>query len=110
MRSSHQGLGITEGDWDATLAHLVASLDRFKVPEREKREVLRFFAAAPMKQQIVDTRPAARPLSTNFMLSTDMMMPVLYLINIESDKVITVDMSKDPRWSGGSAAAHAGDT
>ena len=42
MKTSHKGLGIAEPDWDAAAKHLVASLDKFKVPEKEKKEILAF--------------------------------------------------------------------
>lgn len=45
---------------------------------------------APMKQ--------AAP---KFMIGTDMMMPNFYLINTESDKLVKLDLSKDPKWPGG---------
>jgi len=40
MKTTHAGLGITEKDWDTTVRHLVATLDRFSVPAKEKDEVL----------------------------------------------------------------------
>jgi hemoglobin len=40
MKIAHTGLGITDSDWNLTVKHLVATLDKFKVPEREKSEVL----------------------------------------------------------------------
>jgi len=40
MRTAHTGLGITEADWNASVVHLTATLDKFKVPEKEKGEVL----------------------------------------------------------------------
>lgn len=40
MKASHQGLGITESDWQVTVARLIETLDKFKVPEKEKGEVL----------------------------------------------------------------------
>ena len=40
MKTAHTGLGITEDDWNASVKHLVATLDKFKVPEKEKNEVL----------------------------------------------------------------------
>ena len=40
MKTAHTGLGITEADWSASVNHLVATLDKFKVPEKEKGEVL----------------------------------------------------------------------
>jgi len=40
MRTAHTGLGITEEDWNIAVKHLVATLDKFKVPDKEKNEVL----------------------------------------------------------------------
>jgi len=56
MKSSHQGMGITEADWNTTVVHLVATLDKFKVPEREKKEVLG--AVSGLKKDIVDQKVA----------------------------------------------------
>lgn len=42
MKDSHLGLGISEAEWDASAKHLVAALDKFKVPEAEKKELLAF--------------------------------------------------------------------
>jgi len=52
MKTSHMGLGITDADWDAAAKHLVASLDKFKVPEKEKGEVLAFVTT--LKKDIVE--------------------------------------------------------
>ena len=52
MRTSHKGLGITEADWDAAAKHLVAALDRYKVPEAEKNELLAFVVT--QKKDIVE--------------------------------------------------------
>ena len=52
MKTSHAGLGITNGDWDAAAKHLVASLDKFKVPEKEKGEILTFVTS--LKKDIVE--------------------------------------------------------
>ena len=56
MKSSHQGMGITEADWNAAVVHLVATLDKFKVPERERKEVLG--AVSGLKNDIVDQTKA----------------------------------------------------
>ena len=40
MKTAHTGLNITENDWSAMVKHLVATLDKFKVPEKEKSDVL----------------------------------------------------------------------
>ena len=52
MKTSHAGLDITEAQWDAAAKHLVASLDKFKVPEKEKGEVLAFVTT--LKKDIVE--------------------------------------------------------
>jgi hemoglobin len=51
MKSAHQGMGITNADFDALVGDLVASLDKFKVGEREKQELLA--ALGPMRKDIV---------------------------------------------------------
>jgi hemoglobin len=52
MKTSHHGLNITDADWDVAAKHLVASLDKFKVPEKEKGEVLAF--VTNLKKDIVE--------------------------------------------------------
>lgn len=51
MKTSHAGLGITESDWQAAVNHLVATLDKFNVPPKEKEEVLN--AISGLKKDIV---------------------------------------------------------
>src|ERR1044072_4940186 len=52
MRTSHKGLGITDADWDAAAKHLVAALDKYKVPEAEKNDLLAFVVT--QKKDIVE--------------------------------------------------------
>jgi hemoglobin len=52
MKTTHTGLGITEADWDAAAKHLVAALDKYKVPEAEKNDLLAFVVA--QKKDIVE--------------------------------------------------------
>src|SRR5262244_3644864 len=40
MKTAHQGLGITKENWQTAVKLLTATLDEFKVPEKEKGEVL----------------------------------------------------------------------
>ena len=54
LKTAHQGLGITEADWNATVGHLTATLDKFKVPEKEKNEVLG--AISSFKNDIVEQK------------------------------------------------------
>jgi len=54
MKDSHTGLGISEAEWDAAAKHLVASLDKFKAPEQEKKELLAFVSS--VKADIVEKK------------------------------------------------------
>ena len=51
MKTAHAGMGITDADFNALVEDLVATLDKFKVPEKEKGELLG--ALGPMKKDIV---------------------------------------------------------
>ena len=44
MRTAHSGLGITGGDWQAAVKNLTSALDKFKVPQKEKDELLAIVA------------------------------------------------------------------
>ena len=57
MKSAHAGMGVSGGDFDALVGDLVATLNKFKVPEREKNELLG--ALGPMKGDIVE-----KPMAT----------------------------------------------
>jgi len=52
MKTTHQGLGITEADWNEAAKHLVAALDNFKVAEKERDQVMAFVAT--LKKDIVE--------------------------------------------------------
>lgn len=52
MKTAHTGLGIDEDDWKEGVDALVATLDKFKVPEKEKTEVLA--AVSGLKKDIVE--------------------------------------------------------
>jgi hemoglobin len=40
MKTAHTGLNISEADWNTSVKYLVGTLDKFKVPEKEKSDVL----------------------------------------------------------------------
>lgn len=54
MKKSHEGMGISEADWNTAVGHLVATLDKFKVPDKEKNEVLG--AVSSFKNDIVESK------------------------------------------------------
>ena len=51
MKTTHKGMNITEAEWNATVEDLIKALDKNKVPEKEKGELLALLA--PMKRDIV---------------------------------------------------------
>ena len=57
MKAAHDGMGVTGGDFDSLVGDLVATLNKFRVPEREKSELLG--ALGPMKGDIVE-----KPMAT----------------------------------------------
>ncbi len=52
MKATHAGMGVSSSDFDALVGDLVTTLNKFKVPEREKNELLG--ALGPMKSDIVE--------------------------------------------------------
>lgn len=52
MKTVHAGMGVTSAQFDALAGHLVATLDKFKVPAKEKGELLAI--VGPMKKDIVE--------------------------------------------------------
>ncbi|HYL34898.1 MAG TPA: group 1 truncated hemoglobin [Bryobacteraceae bacterium] len=57
MKKSHEGLGITESEWNVFAQHAVASLDDLGVAEREKNELLTM--AASYQADIVEVPQAS---------------------------------------------------
>lgn len=58
MKISHRGMRIDEGDWQAFLGHLDATLDNFEVPAPERAEVVSFINST--KADIVGQSAAPR--------------------------------------------------
>ena len=52
MRATHDGMGVTAGEFDALVEDLVATLNEFEVPKAEQDELLG--ALAPMRGDIVE--------------------------------------------------------
>lgn len=55
MKTSHEGLGITDEEWDIFARHTVAALDKLGISEPEKTEFLA--AAQSLKPDIVEVPP-----------------------------------------------------
>ncbi len=52
MKTAHRGMGVTNAHFDALVGDLVATLDKFKVPDKEKNELLSVLG--PMRKDIVE--------------------------------------------------------
>jgi hemoglobin len=52
MKTAHAGAGITKSDWDHTLQIFGEVLNKFKVPEKEQKELAALLA--PLEKDIVD--------------------------------------------------------
>jgi hemoglobin len=52
MKSAHQGMGISEADFNALVEDLVGALDKFKVAPEDKQTLLAVLG--PMKKDIVE--------------------------------------------------------
>jgi hemoglobin len=52
MRDTHDGMGVTAGEFDALVADLVATLNQFKVPAAEQQELLGILG--PLRADIVE--------------------------------------------------------
>ena len=66
MKKSHKNMKVTEGEFDALVEDLVATLDKFNVQKTEKDELLGILG--PLKSQIVEVNSAetGTPLPANF--------------------------------------------
>jgi len=58
LKAAHGGLGITEADFDLAGKLLAATLDKFKVPAREKDELMALVVS--LKGDVVEARAAAK--------------------------------------------------
>ena len=52
MRETHDGMGVTAGEFDALVADLVGTLNQFKVPAAEQQELLGILG--PLRTDIVE--------------------------------------------------------
>ena len=52
MKTTHAGLGITQAEWEANMRYMAEALDKYRVPEKERGEVLAL--VTHMKPEIVE--------------------------------------------------------
>src|SRR5262249_13452416 len=66
MKTAHKNMGVTDGEFNGLVEDLVGALDKFKVGEKEKNELLG--KLGPMKSQIVEVKgdKTGTPLPASF--------------------------------------------
>ncbi len=52
LKVTHAGLGIAESDWQVSVKHLETTLDKLKVPAKERAEFLALVGG--LKGQVVE--------------------------------------------------------
>jgi hemoglobin len=57
MRETHDGMGVTAGEFDALVEDLVATLNEFKVPAPEQQQLLGILG--PLRPDIVELESQA---------------------------------------------------
>lgn len=57
MEETHEGMGVTAGEFDALVGDLVATLNRFNVPDAEQQELLGILG--PLRSDIVEIESPA---------------------------------------------------
>lgn len=57
MKKSHKNMGVSKGEFNALVEDLVATLNKFNVPEKEKGEVLA--ALGPLAPRIIESQSDA---------------------------------------------------
>jgi hemoglobin len=57
MEETHRGMGVTAGEFDALVGHLVATLNAFNVPQSEQGELLAILG--PLRSDIVEVESPA---------------------------------------------------
>lgn len=66
MKDTHDGMGVTAGEFDALVGNLVATLGEFSVPKADQDELLALLA--PMREDIVEIESpeTGTPLPANY--------------------------------------------
>jgi len=66
MRETHDGMGVTAGEFDALVADLVATLNQFKVPTMEQQALLRILGSLRGDIVEVESPTTGTPLPTSY--------------------------------------------
>ena len=73
MQTAHAGMDLVDDEFNALVENLIGALDKFKVPDREKNELLG--ALGPLKPQIVVSPDKLRPIPDAKLAKVSAMIP-----------------------------------
>ncbi len=66
MRETHDGMGVTAGEFDALVEDLVATLDEFDVPKAEQDELLAVLGSMRAEIVEIESPETGRPLPASY--------------------------------------------
>jgi hemoglobin len=66
MKDAHEGMAVTDGEFDAMLEDFGASMDRFEVGPAERQEMMQLLGAMRLDVVEVKTGDAGTPLPAGF--------------------------------------------
>jgi hemoglobin len=66
MKETHENMGVTNGEFDAFMEDLVATLDKFKVGKAEQNEILSFLRTFQGEIVEVNSSQVGTPLPSSF--------------------------------------------
>jgi hemoglobin len=75
MGAAHAGMDLVDDEFNALVENLVGALDKFKVPDREKNELLG--ALGPLKPQIVVSPDKLKPIPDAKLQKAQALIPTL---------------------------------
>jgi hemoglobin len=75
MASSHAGMDLVDEEFTALVENLIGALDKYKVPEQEKGELLG--ALGPLKPQIVVAADKLKPIDDAKLAKAEKLVPTI---------------------------------
>jgi hemoglobin len=75
METSHAGMEVTDEEFGALVEDLTGALDKFKVPAKEKGELLG--ALGPLKPRIVTPKERLKPVSDALLAKANAVLPTI---------------------------------
>jgi hemoglobin len=95
MTSSHAGMDLVDDEFTALVEDLVGALDKFKVPDREKGEVLG--ALGPLKPQMVVPAEKLKPIPEAKLAKANALVPTIAAKDKEASSLLAAAITAGKR-------------